>query len=95
MFDVEFGFEFDKGLVFLSRTETLRGQINTLNTIRENMLGMLDDSNDAMAAVGISLRFPTLIAHPTYEIHLIDDLITKLSAELAVESRKEKLAQSV
>ena len=61
MFDVEFGFEFDKGLVFLSRTETLREQINTLNTIRENMLGMLDDSNDAMAAVGISLRFPCLL----------------------------------
>ncbi|WAX21439.1 hypothetical protein [Stenotrophomonas phage RAS14] len=95
MLDEEFGFEFGIGLEFVSPAESLRYRVNKLETIRNKMLECLESANDDLASIGVELQFNTAIAHPSYEIHLIDDLITKLSAELAIESRKEKLAQSV
>jgi hypothetical protein len=79
----------------LNKADQLRYQLNTLEAIRISMVGALDVANEDLQSIGVELQFNTAIAHPTYEIHLLDDLSAKLATELAIESRKEKLAQSV
>lgn len=72
------------------RLNELRVQIATLRVVRVAQIDALKSSNELLEIVKAPLQFNTTAPHPSYEIHLIDDLIGKLSAEFAAAQREYK-----